>query len=380
MANSSDFKRLAPGVLRPGGLLQSYAHTLLFCAAIALCLWLLEIASPLWVSAVISFSIGLCVNSAVTLAFLFSRSRLPISLSLLVATPAGIAAGLIIAGLIIEADALLFFGKDYRGIILGLFFGVLGYLFFHTRERLTLAHGELESTRAQQLAADRQHFETQLRLLQAQIEPHFLFNTLSNIVSMIRPEPEAAERALLDLTRLLRVTLKRTRQTVTRLGDELEVVRALLHINQIRMGARLRYTIDVADDLLDLPLPPMILQPLVENAIRHGIEPLEAGGEVHIRCDRMQDTFTVQVSDSGVGNPGGSGMQPASLDLFSTGESRGTGIANVQARLLALYGSRARLDLREGQHGMIALMTLPCELPNQTAASTSGRETLTTGS
>jgi sensor histidine kinase YesM len=212
----------------------------------------------------------------------------------------------------------------------------------------------LADARAAQLIQDKAHLETQLKLLQAQIEPHFLFNTLSNVVGMIHDQPDGAEQTLIHLTTLLRANLQRTRAKTTTIADELTIIEALLKINQIRMGERLRYEIQVDDDLGSLPFPPMLLQPLVENALKHGLEPLEEGGWVRISISATDDKLHIKIADTGVGL-----QSPAVKDDNGTG----VGITNVQSRLTALFGDVAELRLEENQPGgMIAHLTVPRSL------------------
>ncbi|TVS18775.1 MAG: sensor histidine kinase, partial [Gammaproteobacteria bacterium] len=173
-----------------------------------------------------------------------------------------------------------------------------------------------------------------LRLLQAQIEPHFLFNTLSNALVLVRTDAEAAARVLEQLTRLLRASLHRTRSAHSTLGEELEVIEAYLSIASVRMGERLDWNIEVSDDLRALELPPLLLQPLVENAVNHGIDPLPAGGTVRVVAEVGAGTMTLSVRDTGVG-------------LIGQASGAGLALDNIRQRLRALYGAAATLDLIE---------------------------------
>jgi sensor histidine kinase YesM len=222
----------------------------------------------------------------------------------------------------------------------------------HRREQQRLA--ALQQTELVQAQLRQQMDEAHLQALSAQIEPHFLFNTLSNVIGMIRDQPAAAEKTLTDLTRLLRASLARTRSEHVTLDDELTILKALLEIHQIRMGSRLTWSVEVADDALRmLRLPPMLLQPIVENALQHGIEPLEEGGCVAIRIRREEDRLIATVTDTGAG-PSAAHGHPAS----------GVGLANVQSRLAALFGRAASLNLTENHpHGMVATLSIPVTGP-----------------
>jgi sensor histidine kinase YesM len=329
---------------------RSYLSTGLFCSAIAITIWLLELAEPLWVSFLVSFAIGYSITTASFLLQPRLLRLMPPFFASLITTLTGIGVGLMLSGYLLFDDVWLFARDDSYGTpVLGLFFGVLGILFFRTQDRLHEAETELAEARAEQLSREKTHLETQLRLLQAQIEPHFLFNTLSNVVGMIRTQPDAAEKTLLDLTTLLRANLKRTRTEATTLGDELAVVSALLEINRIRMGDRLNWRMDVPESLIQIELPPMLLQPLVENAVKHGIEPLESGGEIRISAVRSDSRLTVTIADTGAG-----------LDGQAQSKSGGVGVTNVQSRLRALFGSDASLTLTENEpRGLVATLEIP---------------------
>lgn len=121
---------------------------------------------------------------------------------------------------------------------------------------------------------------TSLRLLQAQIEPHFLFNTLSNVISLFDIDIEKARQMLININEYLRICLQRTRQEMITLTEELDLVRQYLEIFKIRMGKRLNYEINDRTSIVDLPFPPLIIQPLVENSIKYGLEPQLDGGTI----------------------------------------------------------------------------------------------------
>lgn len=197
--------------------------------------------------------------------------------------------------------------------------------------RLSLA-GELAAGRAQ--------------LLQAQIEPHFLFNSLANVRRLVRTDRAAAAAMLADLLRYLREALPRLRETNSTLGQEIELVRAYLDVHRVRMGPRLRYEIAVPEALRDTPVPPMLLLTLVENALKHGLQPLPEGGSIRVGARLAGGVLCLSVDDTGRG----------------MGESigHGTGLANVTARLWALFGAAASLSLCVNDpRGVRAAITLP---------------------
>jgi LytS/YehU family sensor histidine kinase len=195
-------------------------------------------------------------------------------------------------------------------------------------------------------ALETQQLATRLRLLQAQVEPHFLFNTLSNVRRLAHTDAGAGRAMLAQLTRYLRAALPRMREHETTLADEIELVRAYLGLQQVRMGARLETEIDAPPALLEARVPPMMLATLVENAIKHGIAPLAEGGAIRITAQESDGALKLTVADTGRGLAAASGS--------------GVGLANIRARLSALYGERAGLRLEANSpRGVAAVITLP---------------------
>ncbi len=201
--------------------------------------------------------------------------------------------------------------------------------------------------RLQRQAMQAQAVEAQLRLLQAQIEPHFLFNTLANIESLLDADPPRARAMLEAFSDHLRAGMGQLRVEETTLGAELEMAANYLRLLQIRMGARLRFAVDAGLEARAALLPPLLLQPLVENAIRHGLEPKVAGGEVRIEALVEEGRLRIRVVDDGLGQ-----------DAPSAGRGAGMALANIRARLRHRYGERASLNLRHAD-GTSATLELP---------------------
>jgi two-component system LytT family sensor kinase len=172
--------------------------------------------------------------------------------------------------------------------------------------------------------------QAQLHALEAQLHPHFLFNTLHAISALVRSDPAAADRTIAALADLLRLSLQRRGTQEVPLRQELDFVSRYLEIEQTRFHDRLRVAFEVAEEALDGRLPILVLQPLVENAIRHGIAPRAAGGSLRIAAARRNGMLCVEVEDDGVGLP-------------SEGVREGVGLANTRARLEQLYGKGDRL-------------------------------------
>ncbi len=201
-------------------------------------------------------------------------------------------------------------------------------------------------------AAERAALQAKLSALQAQVEPHFLFNTLANLKYLMRTEPAAALTMLDHLTDYLHSALPDLRAVSSTVGRELGLAQAYLSIMQIRMGERLRFTIEAGDAVRALPMPPAMLISLVENALKHGLEGWPHPGTVRIEAALEDGLLALRVHDDGAGF-GGSAAQGAGL-----------GLSNIHARLALLYGGAARLDVvAGGKRGVSASLRLPLSLP-----------------
>jgi hypothetical protein len=193
--------------------------------------------------------------------------------------------------------------------------------------------------------------EARLNLLQGQIEPHFLFNTLANVQSLIDQDAPRAKQMLEAFTDYLRVSLGQMRSGSSTLGVELEMAESYLQLLQIRMGERLRFSIEASAEARKAALPPLLLQPLIENAIHHGLEPKVEGGRIVIQARVEQGRLQIRVDDDGLG-----------LDAPKRpGRKGGTGMAlgNIRARLENLYPHNASLSLTQQAVGALAVLSLP---------------------
>jgi two-component sensor histidine kinase len=176
----------------------------------------------------------------------------------------------------------------------------------------------------------------ELQELRSQINPHFLFNTLSNIADMVRHQPEKAEASILHLARIFRYALNSTRRETVQLGEELDFLTAYLELEYERFDGRLKYHIDVDDQIRKVPIPPMLLQPVVENAVKHGIEMKVDGGNISVSAELHNRMLCVRVVDDGVGfNPG----VPQKHHEASQEYRGGMGLANVRNRIAKLSGA-----------------------------------------
>ncbi len=202
--------------------------------------------------------------------------------------------------------------------------------------------------------------EAELRALRAQVNPHFLFNALTTIGYLIQTAPERAFETLMRLTALLRGVLRRSEGEFATLGEEIELIESYLDIERARFEDRLRVTIDAPRELLNHRIPALLVQPLVENAIKHGISPSRAGGEVVISArlapgDRLQ----ISVRDTGLG---------ASEQALTAGRERGVGLSNIERRLKTHYGDQASFSVRSAPgKGTTVEMSLPVNLTRAVA-------------
>jgi hypothetical protein len=200
--------------------------------------------------------------------------------------------------------------------------------------------------------------DAQLHALRSQLNPHFLFNVLHSIAELVHEDPNLAEQLILRLGELLRKALTSSGQHEVSLAEELEFIKAYLDIEQMRLGDRLRIEWDIADDALNVMVPTLILQPLVENAIQHGIAVLDRPGELRIRAARNNGCLHLQVRDTG------SGLDP------QNGAAGGIGLSNTKARLRTLFGNRHRFEL-VNDHGLTVNLEIPIATPASDDATTS---------
>ncbi len=205
--------------------------------------------------------------------------------------------------------------------------GVTICYFYYSRGKAKYLEGQIA-------LAERDAAEAKLKLLETQLEPHMLFNTLANLRVLITTDPPRAVAMLDRLNSYLRVTLSGSRALAHPLAAEFERLADYLELMSVRMGDRLRYTLDLPDDLREVPVPPLLLQPLVENAIRHGLEPKVEGGEIVVRARRDGELLSIEVRDSGVG-----------LDAPPQTDGTRFGLAQVRERLAAGHGDRGVMNL-----------------------------------
>jgi len=226
--------------------------------------------------------------------------------------------------------------------------GLTATWFFWNRGKIAFLQAQAEAEKARVAGIEKQAMQAQLQMLQAQVEPHMLFNTLANLQGLIAVDPPRAQLLLEQLIAYLRATLKSSRAEATTLAEEFRLMDAYLGLMSVRMGERLGYHLDLPEALASLPIPPMLLQPLLENAIRHGLEPKIEGGRIEVSASRDGAALVLTVRDTGLG-----------LDAPAS-HGTGLGLENIRGRLLALYGPGASLVLSNGAPcGTVATIKMP---------------------
>ena len=325
-------------------------YTLIFDTLIAVFLTAIKFGDGFPVNFIVSQCIGLSICTCVLIAHFFFDNAGPFLKALLVAaalitgTICGAYLGSLASGLssaeLFERHSLL------QLLFLGVMFGSIITYFFSSREQIAESRARIQEEKIKRLTSETKAAEAHLKLLQAQIEPHFLFNTLSNVLSLLDTDPARGKSMLVDFIQYLRASLSKIRQQKATLGQEMEMIKAYLNIFKIRMGDRLQYRIELPEELKEKFFPPMLIQPLVENAIRHGLEPKIGGGEILISGEAKDGILRLKVVDTGEG--------------FKEGKNFGVGLSNIRERLQSLYGNRGRLILEENQpNGLKATIEVP---------------------
>ncbi|MCE9659177.1 MAG: histidine kinase [Burkholderiales bacterium] len=248
---------------------------------------------------------------------------------------------------------------QHEGRVMGFIFITASVLFIAPLLALGALYRERDAqARAAQLGfalerstLEKEALDTRLKLLQAQIEPHFLFNTLANVQALVESGSSQAAPVLKSLIAYLRAAMPRLHAGAPTLGNEIALVRSYLELMQMRMPDRLAFSIDVAEDIAAREFLPMSVLTLVENAVRHGIDPGENGGRIDVSARREVDgSIRLVVADTGVG--------------MSESAVPGTGLANLESRLRGFFGAAGRLELHEARpHGLSAEIVFPPHRP-----------------
>jgi hypothetical protein len=335
----------------------------IFCAVIALLIWSLGSGTrgTLFTAWVYSAAIGngcwvLIDGSRLLVSRWLGSAQRPadarrahwpgprwMALCIVVGTGAGYTLGTAIGDAItgFHTPSLL---QNRTALFVSLIVAMASTWYFYATERLRQEQANAESAR-------RAAAESQLRLLQSQLEPHMLFNTLANLRVLIGLDPAKAQAMLDHLIGFLRATLSASRSTRHPLSAEFDRTADYLALMRVRMGERLQVSLNLPAELRDLPVPPLLLQPLVENCIQHGLEPKVEGGRITVTARREGTQLWLSVRDTGVG-----------LDAARGSQGTGFGTRQVRERLATLYGGKASLVLSpapDGEGGTLAELSLP---------------------
>ncbi len=280
--------------------------------------------------------------------------RVPREAAQIVAVIAGSGIGTVVTTIVKGRPLATMFTERLSGFVLtsalGIGFGCVVVAVYFYRERNARMAAEMARLEAEfdaaRLREQKQLLGARLQLLQAQVEPHFLFNTLANVQHLTTADPPRAAQMLGSLIRYLRAALPQMREQTSTLARETSMVEAYLDIQRVRMGERLAFAIDVPAALATRPMPPMMLISLVENAVRHGIDPLAAGGRIDVVARESGGVVRVDVRDTGAG--------------LSEHAGFGIGLANIRERLATLYGAAGRLTMHENApRGVVASIEWP---------------------
>ncbi|MFZ6849655.1 sensor histidine kinase [Undibacterium sp. RuRC25W] len=333
----------------------------LFCTLLVT--FVLRNGSSIFENWVFSNAIGLCCYVLIrSVSYYLWRATPPTMLAFyllsIVLAPIGFVFGSMIAATLFSypITSVLRFQSRFISAFVALtcLISVVATWSFWNKIKIAELIANAEKEKARTAAIERQAMQAQLQLLQAQIEPHMLFNTLANLQGLIAIDPERAQHMLTQLIVYLRATLSTSRAENTCLKQEFILIEAYLDLIAIRMGKRLHYTLNLPLELEQEKIPPMLLQPLVENAIKHGLEPKIEGGTINISASKEADSLRLEVRDTGLGLPFNYQDVP-----FST-ESTQVGNANIRERLFALFGEKAAFSLMSHvPEGAVAIVTLP---------------------
>jgi signal transduction histidine kinase len=346
------------------GKLRNFLQVLAFCLAISAIQYGFSIDKPYDVPLVYSLAIGASTWALID----FGRNLVPSAQETgwpLGPAGIGLTAGGIVGGYVI--GTLLgdfWFGWSSwdssapartqlrTSLLVTLLAGIAGSYYFYTVNKSSYLLAQMREAR-------HHASEAHLKLLESQLEPHMLFNTLANLRVLIGADPVRAQQMLDHMIAYLRATLNASRATTHTLQAEFDRLRDYLELMAIRMGPRLAYQLDLPPELAHLPVPALLLQPLVENSIKHGLEPKVEGGRVTVAAVREGEALVLRVSDTGVGTSsaqgrgGETGLSAGAVGAAPTG---GFGLAQVRERLAALYGAAAALDF-SAQEGRGACTT-----------------------
>lgn len=299
-----------------------------------------------------SLAVSYCIGFSIMIFQIIGHTWLGNRLSRKVITPVflliGFLTGELLAGVLVFDQLFFLISNVTYGLALGFLIGALALIGLYILGSFASTALELSNAEATMAKQAQAVTVAELKALQAQVEPHFLFNTLANIHSLIATDPKHASALLEKLSDFLRTTLDYSRKESTTLSEEIEFSRAYLDVQVARLQERLNYRLNIDSQLESIEVPPLILQPLIENAVIHGIEPKPEGGNISIQAHADQEVLSITVNDDGIG-----------LDSDPRSVS-GTGLNNLRERLAAYYQGSASVDLTSSPSGgTLVELTLP---------------------
>jgi hypothetical protein len=335
--------------------LRNLLQTLAFCLTVATLQYAFTPERPYAPPVIYSLLIGSITWAVIDLGRVFMASARetgwPVGWPGFALVAAGIATGWLVgtttADLFCRAFQLygpwgrVHSGSELRAdVLITLIAGTIGSYWFYARNKSEYLLRRMRE-------AERHANEARLKMLETQLEPHMMFNTLANLRVLIGVDPARAQEMLDHMIAYLRATLDASRAATHPLRTEFDRLHDYLELMAIRMGPRLAYTLDLPQELAELPVPALLLQPLVENSIKHGLEPKVEGGRIEVRARREGERVVIEVLDSGVGTSG------------HAGSSKGFGLVQIRERLDSLHGGRASLDFSTDAGGAHARIALP---------------------
>ena len=340
--------------------LRHLLQTLAFCLAIAAIHYAFQPDGPYEIPLVYS----LCIGTSTWALMDFGRHLLapttpsgwPTGMAMMLLALFSIVGGYILGTIL--ADSWLGFSswsgpglaKLPTTILVTSLAGICASYFFYSR-------GRGNFLQAQASEASRHASEAKLKLLETQLEPHMLFNTLANLRVLIATDPRRAQEMLDRIVAYLRATLSASRTSNHALECEFDRLRDYLELMAVRMGPRLHYVLELPLDLANQSVPSLLLQPLVENCIKHGLEPKVEGGTITVRAAREGNMLTLEVSDTGVG-----------FDAAQESTSTGFGMAQVRERIATTFAGQGRVEQTANPgHGSTTLLHLPLANAHATA-------------
>ena len=324
--------------------------TVLFCTLVATVLTFLN--GAVWLNFVASYSIGITCMSVQLWVHQHRPDSWNRELVTVVAGVGSLTLGLLLGGTLGAFDPFFFFQTNAIGLVVGTVACIVAGFLILLMGTFRDLEAERDAAQQRELTKERELATTQLRVLQAQIEPHFLFNSLANVQALIDSDKAKARELLDSLTQLFRASLKYARLSSGSVHEEIELISIYLTIQKTRLGKRLNFNIEIEENLDAIEVPPFLLQPLVENALNHGIEPSAKPGYVKITVASSDQTVNLTVLNT---------MEP--VHQHEADAIGGTGLANVESRLRSIYGDAANLKIeRPDENQFKVVIELPLEL------------------